>query len=122
MFLVAVCLPRYDHKRNKKFNGKLGFWDLTEEVPEQLTMKNRPKGTLLLKLISSINKNILKEVIINKLLPSIVDNFPRDSDEIVIQMDNCSSHIDNNDLDFRRAVSNYNSNIIIKKNPRSRLI
>ena len=24
MFLISMCLPRYDHKRNKQFNGKLG--------------------------------------------------------------------------------------------------
>ena len=117
MFLVAVCLPRYGHKRNKQFNGNLGFWDLTEEVPEQRTTKNRPKGTLLLRPIISVNKKFLKQLIINNLLPAISENFPRDSDEIVIQMDNCSSHIDKNDLDFRRAVSNYNLNIIIKKQP-----
>ena len=32
-------------------------------------------------------------------------------------MDNCSSHIDNNDIGFRRAVSNINMNINIKKQP-----
>ena len=117
MFLVSVRLPRYDHKRNKEFNGNLGFWDLTEEVPAQQSMNNRPKGTLLLRPIISVNKNVLKQVILNNLLPAISENFPRDCDEIVIQMDNCSSHIDNNDLDFRRAVSNYNLNIIIKKQP-----
>lgn len=37
MFLMDVFLPLYDHKRNKQFNGKLGFWYLTEEVPEQRT-------------------------------------------------------------------------------------
>ena len=71
----------------------------------------------MLRPIISVNKNVLKQVIINNLLPAISENFPRDCDEIVIQMDNCSSHIDNNDLDFRRAVSNYNLNIIIKKQP-----
>ena len=40
MFLVEVILPRYDHKRNKEFNGKLGFWDLSEEVTEQISTKN----------------------------------------------------------------------------------
>ena len=117
MFLVAVSLPHYDHKCNKQFNGKLGWWDLTEEVTEQRSMKNRPKGTLLLKSIESINKNTIKEVIINNLLPSIVNNFTRDCDEVVIQVDKWSSHIENNDLDFRRAVSNINMNINIKKQP-----
>ena len=76
MFLFAVINPRIDHKRGKYFNGKIVFYLLVEELHEKRNRKNRNKSVTYLSAITSVTKEVLKRVIIEKLITSIVGIFP----------------------------------------------
>ena len=68
--------------------------------------------------VTSVTREVVKEVLINKLIPAIVTKFPRDFKEIHVQMDNAGSHrIDNEDKDWIVAVRNSGLNIKITKKP-----
>ena len=49
IFLVSVSQPRKDHGRKVFFDGKLGFWTLTEVDPCSINSKNRTKVTMVMK-------------------------------------------------------------------------
>ena len=104
MFLVAVAQPRQDHGRKVLFDGKLGCWPLTIEAPCSRNSKNRPKGTIVMKEITSVDKTLIRNILIRELLPAIVQKFPKDTKEINIQLDNASPHIKDDDVDWRQAV------------------
>ena len=93
MFLVAVEKPRQDHGRKVLLDGKLGCWTLTKVVPCSSNRKNRKKGTMVMKEITSVDKTLINNIFIRELLPSIVEKFPKDRKEINIQLDNASPHI-----------------------------
>ena len=99
MFLVAVAQPRQDHGRKVLFDGKLGCWPLTIEAPCSRNSKNRPKGTIVMKEITSVDKTLIRNILIRELLPAIVQKFPKDTKEINIQLDNASPHIKDDDVD-----------------------
>ena len=86
MFLVAVEKPRMDHKR-----GKVGFFPLMEEVQAKRNSKNRNKSQTYLSAITSVTKEFIKKVIIDKLIPSIVEVFPRDMRTITMKLDGSSA-------------------------------
>ena len=59
MILVEVILTRYDHIR-KKFNGKLGLWDIIEDIPEQ---KPRPENIdLELEIEKALSVEFIEEL------------------------------------------------------------
>lgn len=55
MFLLAVGLPHI-LPDGTAFDGKIGLWDITKEVPAKRKSKNRPKGTLETKSTSMTAK------------------------------------------------------------------
>jgi hypothetical protein len=52
MLLCAVARPRWDTRANRYLDGKLGMWPFVEKVPVQRASRNRPRGTLITKLVS----------------------------------------------------------------------
>ena len=88
MFIVAVAQPLHNYNKHVRFDGKLGCWPLTEVIPFKRNRKNRPKGKMVTTPVTSVTKEVVKEVLINKLIPDIVTKFPRDCKEIHVQMDN----------------------------------
>ena len=105
MFLAAVARPRWNHSKNQWFDGKLGIWPFVEEVPAQRDSKNRQKGTLETKCVN-VDRNTYKAFLIEKLLPAIVEKWPRNrsNSTIKIQQDNAKPHIATGDLEFLEAV------------------
>ena len=45
MFLCAVARPRYDTRRNARFDGKIGIWSIGKWEPAKRSLKKRTKGT-----------------------------------------------------------------------------
>ena len=95
MFLCAVVRPRFNPCSNSWWDGKLGIWPNGDWEPVKQKSKNRPKGMLVWK-----NKIVTKEVywdlLISKLIPSILENWPRRdmlSRKIFIQQDGAKNHI-----------------------------
>ena len=117
MFICAVENYRPDINGRKYFDGKLGCWPLTEIVQARLNSKNRGKGDNVEQPIESIDTSVMMDVLINKLLPTICEKFPRDTKSILIQMDNAPSHIDGTEREWIEDVQKTGLPIEISRHP-----
>ncbi|KAK9697940.1 hypothetical protein RND81_08G071200 [Saponaria officinalis] len=105
MFMEAVARPRYDKDGVVLFDGKIGIFPFIYEAEALRSSKNREKGTLEVKPIESITKEIIKQCLIEKVIPAIKAKWPLDaSRRIYIQKDNAKPHISPQDLDFLNVV------------------
>ncbi|XP_074289164.1 uncharacterized protein LOC141614305 [Silene latifolia] len=68
--------------------------------------RNRPRGTLETKPIESITKVVIKECLIQQVIPAIKRVWPEGlSKHIYIQQDNARPHIKNDDPEFMAAAN-----------------
>lgn len=87
------------------FDGKIGVWAFVEETTAKRSSRNRPKGTTLLKNIDSINREVSKTFLIEKVIPAIKAKWPSSakSKPIYIQQDNARPHIPIDDAEGFRS-------------------
>ena len=110
IFMAALARPCFDYSRNAMFDGKIGIWPFAEVVQAKRASKNRPKGTPELKPITSVTKAHTRRMIIDKIIPQIINKWPRsvrdgESPTVFIQQDNAGPHIGVDDPEFRRAAT-----------------
>ncbi|XP_057768738.1 uncharacterized protein LOC130988793 [Salvia miltiorrhiza] len=106
MFASAIARPIIDEQGNVLFDGKLGIFPFTNEEAAKRNSKNRSKGTMEVKPIPNITKNIMMECMIAKMLPAFKAKWPTfSSKDIFIQQDNAKPHIKPDDPEFL-AVAN----------------
>lgn len=67
MFMCAVARPQFVENGETIFDGKLGSFPFTQQVPAQRSSKNRVRGTLETKAIPAITKEVTRDWIINKV-------------------------------------------------------
>ncbi|DAZ92903.1 TPA: hypothetical protein N0F65_013065 [Lagenidium giganteum] len=105
MFLVAIARPRYDYHRKARWSGKLGVSPFVEDYVAKKKSKNRPAGTLLLKNMESVTREIYKCFILQHVFPAIKKEWPRQTrhQTIWVQQDNCRVHIPIDDPDVVTA-------------------
>jgi hypothetical protein len=83
---------------------------------------NRPAGTLVVKSITSITRDVIRDFMINKVLHAIREKWPREeiSQLIFIQQDNAPSHLEVNDPVFCEAAKQGGFDIrLIGQQPKS---
>ncbi|XP_057795180.1 uncharacterized protein LOC131011387 [Salvia miltiorrhiza] len=118
MFMCAVCRPLIAEDGTVLFDGKIGIFPFTEYVPAKRNSKNREAGTLEQKPIQSITKEVIKDCIINKIIPAIKAKWPQFASRVIfIQQDNAKPHIKDSDPDFRQAASSDGFDIKIVHQP-----
>ncbi|XP_050207586.1 uncharacterized protein LOC126657009 [Mercurialis annua] len=102
MFLSVIARPRFDSQGNEIFNGKIGLFPFVTQEPARRNSINRAAGTLETKPLTSVNSDIMRSYLIEKLLPKIKEKWPRDDvmNPIFIQQDNARTHVDINDETF----------------------
>ena len=106
MFLAVVARPRFDSSGNEVFSGKIDIYPFTTLEPAKRSSKNRVAGTLWTKPILSVNKDVTKSWLIEKVLPDIRAKWPQGhTGPIFIQQDNAKPHVDVNDSEFLEAAS-----------------
>ncbi|MCP4502171.1 MAG: hypothetical protein GY822_19615, partial [Deltaproteobacteria bacterium] len=105
MFVCAVARPRFDTRDNQHFDGKLGIWPFVVREPAKRGSRNRPKGTLVTKPLL-VNQNKTRKMLVEKILPAIVDKWPGNyrQHKILIQQDNATPHIKSTDPEWAEAV------------------
>ncbi|XP_042067380.1 uncharacterized protein LOC121810697 [Salvia splendens] len=82
------------------FDGKIGLFPFTEQIPAQTSSKNRPKGTLETKPIQSITKEVMTACLLNQA------KWPANaSKKIFIQQDNAKPHLRAADQQFESLAS-----------------
>ncbi|XP_042003721.1 uncharacterized protein LOC121752680 [Salvia splendens] len=82
------------------------IFPFTTMEPAKRKSKNRPRGTMETKPIQSVNKEVMRECLIQKIIPAIKAKWPENiSKEIFIQQDNAKPHIHHNDAEFLSVAS-----------------
>jgi hypothetical protein len=107
MFLTAITRPRFDAEGNETFSGKIGVFPFVFKEPAKRNSVNRVAGTLETKSITSVNREVCRKFLIEKVIPAIKEKWPRDEigQPIFIQQDNARCHVNENDIEFRQAAS-----------------
>ncbi|XP_057775298.1 uncharacterized protein LOC130994271 [Salvia miltiorrhiza] len=105
MFMCAVCRPIFNEDGSVLFDGKIGIFPFTHQLPAQRGSKNRPAGTWETKPIQSVTKEVVRDCLVNQIIPAIKAKWPANvSKHIYIQQDNARPHISNSDPIFREAA------------------
>ncbi|VFQ65301.1 unnamed protein product [Cuscuta campestris] len=117
MFLAGVGRPRYGEDGELLWDGKIGIFPFTYEAPAQRSSKNRLAGTMEVKPIPIINREVMKMMLLTKLLPAIKEKWPGPSRNIIVQQDNAKPHVDGSDPDLMEAAQEDNWNIQLKFQP-----
>jgi hypothetical protein len=104
--LTAVARPRFDSNGNCTFDGKIGCFAFVTYEPAKRSSVNRPAGTIEMKPIESITKDVMRSFMIEKVLPAIRVKWPREdaNKPIYIQQDNAKPHVAPNDRLFCEAA------------------
>ncbi|XP_042022953.1 uncharacterized protein LOC121770254 [Salvia splendens] len=99
------------------FDGKIGIFPFTQQVPAKRKSKNRPRGTLETKSIQSVSKEAMRECLLNqatkhsitihaRIIPTIKAKWSANANkEIYIQQDNAKPHLKSSDLQFEAIAS-----------------
>ncbi|XP_031263184.1 uncharacterized protein LOC116121366 [Pistacia vera] len=103
MFMAVLTHPRFDESGNELFSGKIRIFPFINKEPARRSNKNRSAGTMETKTINSINKEIYRSYIVEKLLLAIRDKWLRIDarSPIFIQQDNAKPHIGLDDEYFQ---------------------
>lgn len=75
MFLTAVAPPRYNFSRKEYFDGKIGIWPIVKFVPAKRSSRNRPAGTLEMKIVD-MNRPIYVQLLKEKVFAAIRERWP----------------------------------------------
>ena len=107
MFLCVCTRPRL-RDGECIFDGKIGCFPLVTYEPAQRGNERtgRVRGDLMVKPIASITRDVMRDFMINKVLPAIRAKWPREDvgKPIYIQQDNAPSHIKLDDPIFCEAA------------------
>jgi hypothetical protein len=104
MILTVVAQPRFDSNENYTFDGKIGCFLFVTYIAAKRSSANRVAGTMEMKSIDSITQAMMRDYLIDKVLPVIHAKWPREDigKPIYIQQDNARPHISPNDRLFVR--------------------
>ncbi|XP_042051481.1 uncharacterized protein LOC121796763 [Salvia splendens] len=118
MFMCAVCRPLFGVHGEVLFDRKIGIFPFTKQVAAKRSSKNRQTGTMETKPIESITTDVVRECLINKILPAIIAKWPDGATKVLkIQQDNARPHIKDNDPAFREAAQQSGFSISIVQQP-----
>ena len=106
MFLCACARPRFTDGVCT-FDGKIGCFPLIHYEPAMRSNERtgRVRGEMVMKPIASITRDVIRDFMINKVLPAIRSKWPREDvgRPIFIQQDNAPSHLKLDDPEFCAA-------------------
>ncbi|XP_057803680.1 uncharacterized protein LOC131019011 [Salvia miltiorrhiza] len=112
MFSCVVARPIIDAQGNIIFYGKLGIYPFIIEEAAQRNSINKEKGTLEIKPIPNINKQIMRDGMITKMIPNFKAKWPEfASKNIFIQQDNAKPHLKPDDPEFVAVATQDGFNI-----------
>ncbi|XP_042003691.1 uncharacterized protein LOC121752640 [Salvia splendens] len=105
-FFMTKATDRYYLLPDEEEPYRSCIFPFTTKEPAQRKSKNRAKGTLETKPIQSVNKDVMRDCLIHKIIPTIKAKWPSNiSKEIFIQQDNARPHIMHNDAEFQSIAN-----------------
>ena len=107
MFLCACARPRF-RDGVCTFDGRIGCFPLVHFEPAMRSNERtgRVRGDMVMKPITSITRDVIRDFMINQVLPVIRSKWPREDvgRPIFIQQDNAPSHLKLDDPEFCAAA------------------
>ncbi|XP_057517960.1 uncharacterized protein LOC130798880 [Amaranthus tricolor] len=101
MFIAAVARPQISTNGEVLWDGKIGIFSFTETYYAMRRSENRPPGIPQLRAITKVTRDIIRDKLINEVLPVIRLKWPANGvKDIWIQQDNVKPHILTNDQAF----------------------
>ncbi|KAH6817317.1 hypothetical protein C2S51_000920 [Perilla frutescens var. frutescens] len=79
MFMCAVSRPILAADGSVLFDMMIGVFPFAHKVPAKRASKNRSRGILETKLIESITQEVIRDCLINQVLPAIKEKWPVES-------------------------------------------
>lgn len=88
------------------FKGKIGIFPFITKEPAKRKSKNRQVGTLEIKPINPITKDVTRRMMVDKLVPSVESMWTGGNSGriIIVHQDNAKPHISGNDHEFVEAA------------------
>ncbi|XP_021747226.1 uncharacterized protein LOC110713072 [Chenopodium quinoa] len=112
MFMAIIGKPLYDINGELLHDGKYGIFPFTVQQVAQKSSKNRAKGTLETKALQNINREVIRKMLLTKVIPSIISKWPESlAKDVVIQWDNARPHQVPRDAEFMAATTENGFNI-----------
>jgi hypothetical protein len=105
MFLCVCARPMF---RNGEYvsDGKIGYFSLVTYEHAARRRQHRLRGGQVIKPITSITREVIRDFMVNNVLPTIRAKWPKEdvNKPIFIQQDNAPSHLKVNDPIFCEAA------------------
>ena len=119
MFMAAGARPRFDFNKKHLFDGKIGIWAFIYEEEAKQNSKNRDKGTMETKAVTSVTKDVVRQMLLDKVIPAIKSKWPSGTRNlpIIIQQDNAKPHCAVDDPELVEAMTENNWKISIRCQP-----
>ncbi|XP_021733401.1 uncharacterized protein LOC110700202 [Chenopodium quinoa] len=118
MFMEIIGKPLYDTKGELLHDGKYGIFPFTIKERAKKSRKNRAAGTLVTKALQNVNREVIREMLLTKVIPAIVSKWPESLPKnVVIQWDNARPHQVPRDEEFIAATTANGFNIQIVFQP-----
>ncbi|XP_057248284.1 uncharacterized protein LOC104897330 [Beta vulgaris subsp. vulgaris] len=76
MFMCATSRPIKDSEGRMIHDGKFGIYPFVEYARAKYSTKNRRAGTMLTKAIESVTLPVMRDMIVNTIIPAIMRNWP----------------------------------------------
>ncbi|VFQ64020.1 unnamed protein product [Cuscuta campestris] len=112
-----ACRPRFGDDGQVLWDGKIGIFPFTFQEAAKRTSKNRSAGTMKTKPIPKITRDVMREMMVQQLLPAIREKWPQSSKHVFIQQDNAKPHVDINDPVFVAAAQESDWDIKLQFQP-----
>lgn len=106
MLLAGYARPFYNDQNECTFDGKIGIYAFVTNEPAKRKIPNRPRGTIVTKVMTPVNRDVIRRYLIDKMLPDIKAKWSVEQrhETIWIQQDNYRTHIPVNDPEFCAAA------------------
>ena len=120
MFIAAVARPQISTNGEELWDGKIGIFPFTKTYYAIRRSENRPAGTPQLRAITKVTRDVIREKLINEVLPTIRLKWPTNGvKDIWIQQDNVKLYILTNDQAFNEEANKDGFNIRLVCQPAS---
>ncbi|XP_021775181.1 uncharacterized protein LOC110739035 [Chenopodium quinoa] len=112
MFMAIIGKPLYGINGELLHDGKYGIFPFTVQQVAQKASKKRPRGTMETKALQNINREVIREMLLTKVIPAIISKWPEGlPKDVVIQWDNARPHQVPTDDEFVAATTANGFNI-----------
>ncbi|XP_021767511.1 uncharacterized protein LOC110731901 [Chenopodium quinoa] len=112
MFMAIIGKTLYGNNGELLHEGKYSIFPFTLKEKVKKSSKNRASGTMVTKALQNVNREVIRDMLLNKVIPVIMDKWPEIlPNNIVIQWDNARPHQIPTDEEFSAATSANGFNI-----------